>query len=163
MRAKMTYLSVPKPEPIPQVTAVSYEDGFLAFRATEAIPHGVSKVVLKTSKGRQTAKVDVYRYDRRSEIYDARLLAQPRPTVRSRVREGTPFEGTLEELFVGGARACSRVAPEIGSFLRLEVEIEEQEISPLRFVAEVLWVKKADNGHYNTRLLFHDSLNQKAS
>lgn len=155
MKAHMKCLFVPEPESLPQVHSVVYEEGFLSFACDTQLKHGENRVSMKTAGGWVRARVDVYRQDKRSKLYEARLLARPQLVAKPEP-SCLNFRGTIEELFVGGARVKTTSSPAIGSYLKLEVPLENTEIASLSFVAEVLWVKKGADGNY-TRLRFHDS------
>lgn len=150
----------------PEVEFVDYSDGLLVFRTAKKLRPECDKVKLRMSFGVVTAFIVLQSWEQETGCYRAELLnyevvldhldGERRNEVRlPRVFRATSpelpgYTATTEDISIRGARLATSAALEKRLEISLRVELDDPELPPMNFLADVKWTaKRVDEGYHS--------------
>ena len=154
----------------PHVEFVEFEDGLLAVRSKKVLKFETTSVKLKTSQGTILATVLVESYDPTNDLYRLKLLDReivldslnierrehPRlpKVLRVTSKQFPGFSGTTEDVSLTGARVVTTGLLEIAHDIQMTIELDDAQIPPLTFYADVAWSAQKFDRSFQSGLRF---------
>lgn len=155
--------------PDTKIQPLLYQDGLLAFRASEQIKFGTHKVLAPSRLGESEVRLDIFSYDENEDMYRAQLADEvftldalrlerrgefrPPKSIRVASSDLPGYEGRTEDLSLGGARLTinGKVTP--GDFATITFYFNDGMTPDLNLRCEFRWCahKKGNKFHCGVR------------
>ena len=156
--------------PLPKIQPILFQDGLLAFRASESLKMGKQKVAAPTKTAHMEVEIEILSYDEDEDLYrgkvadevfslDAMQLERRgefrlSQQVRVTSSDLPGYEATTEDISLSGARLTTQRAVKPGEYITLTFHFGDPNLPDLTLRGEYRWCAPLSSGLFHCGLRF---------